>query len=656
MKRPRGARAPIGREVSPHRAAGAVHLRIAAVIGFAIVVLHALGAMLWPRSLWGAHAYAFLPPATLPVAVLLLAGIAGAGFLILRRAKTAVMLDERARVSGGPAEAGIAAAAFAVFWWARSRQILLGDGIPLTANLPYETGLHVREPLTSLVHQQVFRVASTAATGRDVHEIARDAVAFGSVLAGVLFVLIAIRLAGELLRLRPGPVERGTDRTLRHAVAGVLLAQGAVQLFFGYVENYAWEAAAIAAYLWLALRYLRGAAPLLAPIAALLLAVAFNLSSFTLAASLVVLAGVGLLRRGRRLAVARDLVAGAALAAGLVWVLQRVDPAYRMDQQLAAMLQKGAGSAAYLMSLEHVRDFFNEHVLIGPFALFWFLPVLIFALLTRMRFDPALLFLGVAGVVQAVALWMVADLPLGYARDWDLFAPFATVFTAAALGLVLARLAERDQVQRIVLVVMAVSLFHTAPWVALNASAERSLERFKHLPLGKGRTESTVGFWYFSQGNPGEARIWLERALAADPANVRAHAHLGNLHLAEGRYEDAERHFEAAVRMRPNQPMFRERLVRVLIAERRIEDALAHLAVLVEQEPARSRHWAMAAVLLYGGGRPIEAHEAMERAIQLAPGDSVYMSALQRMADLNGAAPEAYAALLEHEWPLILDR
>jgi uncharacterized SAM-binding protein YcdF (DUF218 family) len=140
----------------------------------------------------------------------------------------------------------------------------------------------VREPLTSLLHQQAYRLASAASGARDVHEVARDAVAFGSVLAGALFVWIAIQLAGELLRLRPGPAERAPDPRLAYAVAAVLLTQGFVQLFFGYIENYAWQAAAIGAYLWLALRYLRGGAPLIAPRGALVLAVAFNLSAFML--------------------------------------------------------------------------------------------------------------------------------------------------------------------------------------------------------------------------------------------------------------------------------------------------------------------------------------------------------------------------------------
>jgi tetratricopeptide (TPR) repeat protein len=370
-----------------------------------------------------------------------------------------------------------------------------------------------------------------------------------------------------------------------------------------------------------------------------------------------VLLAAGLLSPVRRLGVLRDLAIGAAGVVGLAFALQRVDPTLRLDQQIVAMLQKGTADAGYLFSAVHARDFFSEQVLIGPFALLWFIPVLVYTTLRRERPSAPLVFLIVAGAVQALAFWLVTDLPLGYARDWDLFAPFATVFVVAALGLSLARLSDRGRVLRLALVVIAVSLFHTVPWVALNASADRSVERFKHLPLGKGRTESTVGFWYFSQGREQEATEWLQRALVADPSNVRAHAHLGNMAMSAGRFADAERHFESAVLLRPNQPMFRENLVRVLLIQNRIEDALSHLSLLVNQAPDQPRYWAMVAVLLYGGGRPMEAHQAMLRAVQLAPQDSVYASALARIGQQQPVpAPEVYAALIEHEWPLIVNR
>jgi tetratricopeptide (TPR) repeat protein len=627
-------------------------LWIVIAIGLGVLAAHVAGAYSARSVLWGAHSYAFLPPLVLPLAAgLLIVAVAG-GLWLLRGAPPAPVTrlgTPHARMRSWLLRAAAAAGALVVFWGARSRQILLGDGIPLTANLPFETALHAREPLTSLVHQQTYRLLHVAGPGRDVHEIARDSVALGSVLAGALFVLAALALAAELLRLRPAPDGDLPAPHLAAALALLLAAQGFVLLFFGYIENYAFQALAMTVYVWLSLRYLRGAAPLLAPAAALLAAIAFNLSAVTLGVSFALLAGIGLASRERRGGALRDIAIAGALFAGLVFALHLWGGQYRFDRELLTMLSKGGGQTAYLLSRVHARDFLNEQLLIGPLALFWLLPALVLVMRPAGLRRPAVLFLAVGGVVQAIACWVVADLPLGYARDWDLFAPFAIVMIAGAAGLVLTRLRERRAVQRLLLVAVAVSLFHTVPWISLNTSAERSLERFKHLPLGKGRTESTVGFWYFAEGRMDEAREWLDRALVADPDNVRAYAHLGNIEMTEGRFEAAEGRFAEAVARRPNQPMFRFSLVTALIAQGREGDALGQLGVLVEQDPRRARYWAMAGVLLLGMHRLPEAHEAMHQALVLSPGDPLFTAAQARIDE-----PDGYADLLANEWPGII--
>ncbi len=654
---PRSRATPPATHPAPHLPADAsrLHLFVVLALGVIVVAAHVAGATFATDALWGSHAYAFLPRWVLPAALVLMAAAIVIGLVRLRDAPAspAVTRLGAARLSGRAwaTRAGIAFAAWVVLWAARSREILLGDGIPLTANLPTETALHLREPLTSLVHQQVYRLAHAASAGRDVHAVARDAVASGSVAAGVLFVFVSFAIGAELLRLRPAPFGEARAPGLAKWIGLLLCAQGFVQLFFGYVENYAYEALAVGIYLWLALRWLRGAAPLIAPLAAWFTAIAFNLSMVTLGVSAALLVGLGLAARGRRLRTLRDVALGAALFAVVAYALYAWGGHYRLDAQMLAMFRKGEAHAAYLFSAAHLRDFTAEQLLIGPLALLWLLPALVVALPRRTLARPAAAFLALTGLVQALVCWMVADLPLGYARDWDLFAPFGIVLAVAAAGLVMTRMGPPRAVQRLLVVALAVSLFHTAPWIALNASADRSLERFKHLPLGQGRTESTVGFWYFAEGRLDEARVWLERSLAADSNNVRAYAHLGNIALIQGDYALAARHFERAVRLRPNQPLFRQSLVMALIGENRPVEALHVLAVLVEQEPKNARHWAVAAVLLRGVGRIPEAHEAMRHAMELAPGDSLFTAAAKRLGTADG-----YAALLDDEWPKILAR
>jgi len=631
------------------------HLLIAAALGLIVVVLHALGTFLLPDALWGSHCYAFLPRGVWLVALALLVHVVAVVLFGLRGpspASTPVRLGRRRPFAARAlASLGIAVGAFALLWGARSRQLLLGDGLPLTAQLPFDRSIHAHEPLTSLVQQQAYRIVQAAQTGRNMHDVSRDAVAFGSTLAGVLFAFVAYGLGLELLRLRPGPEGQVRAPRLAVGVAIVFCVQGAVQLFFGYVENYAYDALAVALYIWAALRYLRSASPLALPAACLLLAVALDLASALLAPSFVLLGIVGLRRRERRLPALRDLMIAVLLAAAAGFALYAWGGRYRIDSELLAMARRGAAQAGYMFSRGHVRDFMAEQFLIGPFALAWCVPAGLYALFTRAPRRAALGFLGFAAAVQALLFWGAADLPLGYARDWDLFAPFATVFVAFALASFLVQVPESRAVWRVLVVVIAVSLFHTAPWIAVNASPTRSLERFKHLPLGRGRTEATVGFWYFSEGRLDEARGWLERALLADPDNVRAYAHLGGIELTSGHYDLAAQAFAEAVARRPNQPLFRESLVTALLAQNRIPEALEQLRVLIALEPERPRHWALAGVLLQGIGHPDDARQAMQRAAMLAPDDSLYVLALQMME-----RPGAYDALMANTLPGLLER
>ena len=78
-------------------------------------------------------------------------------------------------------------------------------------------------------------------------------------------------------------------RSLALAFA-LLVAQGYIQLFFGYVENYTFVLLVLAAYTLAALRALAGRAPLLLPGALLVLALALHLSAAVLGASFAVLA------------------------------------------------------------------------------------------------------------------------------------------------------------------------------------------------------------------------------------------------------------------------------------------------------------------------------------------------------------------------------
>lgn len=164
------------------------------------------------------------------------------------------------------------------------------------------------------------------------HDVAFDTVALSSVVAGAMFVRVAIALARQLLTRPAGPVDGG-DPSAAPSVplaAGLLLTQGYMQPFFGYVENYTW---------------------------------------FTLA----LLAAWGLMRPSTRAAALRDSLLTNVLFVGVPLPLASVggfSPREGLDHvwNLAVRGEHTDKSTAYLVSWAHLRDFFAFQMLMGPFA------------------------------------------------------------------------------------------------------------------------------------------------------------------------------------------------------------------------------------------------------------------------------------------------
>lgn len=113
-------------------------LRVVLALLAAIVLYGVLESVVWPRTLWGAHALGFLPrPGLLLTPLALLALLSAAG-----------------RVLPGPRPPGRFARrmlpwlAGAVFWLARERHLFWGDALPLSLNVPQGQAFHPDEPLT----------------------------------------------------------------------------------------------------------------------------------------------------------------------------------------------------------------------------------------------------------------------------------------------------------------------------------------------------------------------------------------------------------------------------------------------------------------------------------------------------------------------------
>jgi tetratricopeptide (TPR) repeat protein len=611
-----------------------------------VVVAHALGTS-HPAALWGANLYAFLPPVALTTAIVLL-------IAVMALAITRPGLPDRvarwepvppwARRLGMPLAM---IAFFAVCWRFREGHTLLGDGNPLVHDLPAGQRFHPHEPITYLIHHVFFRLAGGLFHGMsDPTEVARATVALSSALAGALFVPVAWGIATELTRFFRGPSGEaaGDTGTIMPLVFLVLLAQGYVQLFFGYVENYTFNALVQGVYLWTALRHLRGAAPLALPGVAL---------------ALLVLATRAVMTPGARARAARDLAIVALVAFALTRLMAWIEPGYDMAAAAVgvvtqALFARGAhaDALAYMFSRTHVRDFFNEQTLIGPVAAFLLVTGLLGALLARSRVTATAWFVGLAGLTSLAGAWVTTDLALGYPRDWDLFAPSALAFTVAGLWFTLSVPWRAIPLRRNLLLLGCVGLFHTAPWIAVNASFDRSFARFQTLPLGLGRMQAVVGSTYLARGDTTSAVAWFQRSLDEYPWNNVAAYSLGRVAAGQDHYEFAARAFWVAVRARPDKDLYRLALVDAIVRGGGPPAmARAQLDTLLMRSPNEPAYWAATGVVCLGLSERDRAAAAFERARRLAPEDTTYAGLAAYLAQ-----PDGYARAVRESWPAIVGR
>jgi Flp pilus assembly protein TadD len=670
-------------------------------------ILHVLGAGPLRDSFWGVHHYAFFPVPWLIAATVVLLG----SCLLLRFEKIGwwnslgrwpawetTAVSRRwvwlvlMTVGGG-----------VLFWLTRAGHVILGDGSILVVNIPQGEAFHPREPLTAILQQALYRLTSGwfATDGATARDIAQQSLALGSVLAGAFLVPVLFLLSRELILLNrrrwlqnPHAAPSEPDSPPLSSAASpdtkvwlapativtslILLTQGYIQLFCGYVENYTYYTLGTALYLWLALRYLRTGRMLLFPAAALILTFTLHLSAAIYFPSFLFLTCWGLSRAGYRLATLRDLALSALLVILAGWLLAQVASDYSLfgtlrDVARLALLNEEESAPGYMFSALHFRNFFNEQLLIGPLGLFLFLAT-VFALgasvigknvgsrhgtwreqwrgqqlgsRTDQRLSPwpAFLFLLIAGLGYLAASWLAGESNLGYPRNWDLLAPGSLTFTTAGLGLFfLSGLRLRAAVP-VLLCALVLSLYHTVPWVALNTSFDRAFARLKTLPSEGGLTETNVARWYLLQGDRDQGKQWLQKALRINPHGNNAHYMLGSLHMEDGDFAAAAESFRRAVASRPDKPEYRMLLVDAYLSAGEYARAQRVCETLMQDSADDSRVWGRYGITLLATGQDQAARKILLRLRERAPADTATAALVSRFLLQQGDS-----FLVTQEW------
>ena len=442
-----------------------------------------------------------------------------------------------------------------------------------------------------------------------------------SVLSGLVFMLFAYRTACAI----------GTRTSERIFALLAILSTGTIMLFFGYVEAYPPVAAWVMVCIYTGIRYIQGRSRTVTVVFVFTVAVFLHLSLVVLLPGLAAI----LIYRRRDLPTRRRLLLllGITTAAVLIFLtlVQSRDALSGFFRHTFLPIAPGAGghnTAYHVFSPKHFFDIVNELLLICPIAIF------IFVVFKRPGDEgdsdgsesKILLFLETIVVFYILEL-LVFNKILGASRDWDLFSPLAIPLALLTALVVLQRFRTIPRI--LAVLAAAVLVIHTIPWVAVNTSKGRSVDRFTNLAdrgywsnYAKAYAYSLLGIHFENTGDTDKSIEYASEASRYDP-NPRYKFKRASLLLQNNRADDAARLFEELVRRDPSYVEARQRLGTAYLRLGRAAEAKKQFRAVVELDPSALAAHNYLGLICFKERRYNESIAAYSKAIEIDPNDHI---------------------------------
>ncbi len=441
-----------------------------------------------------------------------------------------------------------------VFWGMRSAVHLLGDGIMLMRELDdfwSDVPRTDRAPLTFWIIRGLHRA------GASIWDSAETTYRIFSCASGVLY-LVAVRYAARTL---------GKDVLERFLIMALLLGAGYMQLFFGYVENYAFLFPFMLLYLLLGIRAIEGRVALWAPAALLGSLMALHITMMTLAPSLLALAILraraggtsGSATRGRSAAnAALAILLSGIVFFGALLLIQFDLIAYLQKRQgfyiLNLFAVPGPKQHYRLFSIGKLSDFVNQYVLVAPA----FLMVLLLCRNTGWMRGSDRQFVLVAALFP-VLFTVVANPELGAFRDWDVFAFAALPLTLWAAITVVRNIRNRLVSPNTAVLICSAAALHTLFWIGTNANVSSAEARYSGQLEGeflsahaRSHGWETLAVYHRDRGRNAQAVRAYEKVVEVDPKFSGGYYNLGNLYYDMKRYDRAAAYFQKVIKLKPD--------------------------------------------------------------------------------------------------------
>ena len=571
-----------------------------------LVLLTLLASFFWNGALWGLASWGFLSP----FVGLILAIV----FIPQLFVKTPLDPFRRIRsIRPGALElVATAVAALALLWLLRARHDLWGERSTLAGSIG--TGYPWGAPLAELLYRALYRFMNS------VFLWSSRAVATSmSIAAGVVYALAAIRAARLISLGREGGGVTAVS-------AAVLLANGFIVIFFGGGGPVALAALFVLLFTMTELEFLRGTRSLALPTLFLALAILSHPTALFLLPGYLYSAARGFRTPAARArsaaAVALLAVAAIAVELGASRITGRPGPMRELFTVFSTSLAGAAHRGPGLLGA-YVRDGFNAFLMIGPVAaLSLFLFIAGGSTLRRSASRPAdgavTVFLSVVAGAAFVAAVLLAGRIDGGLRWYACAAigPALSIYLLWALG---ALHPDAAGFAKAALICAGLGLFHSVPWIVVNAASPAAERRLLSLPLAPGRNELILADAEFGADELNAAQRWYLAALAKDPSSLAANLGAAAVEMKTQDYAAAITHYGNAHELRPGDASYQELLAEALIANRWFPEAIASLEELTTAHPDSVVYWRRLGFARNNSGRYEAAVAAYERALALEP-------------------------------------
>ena len=541
-----------------------------------------------------------------------------------------------------------AAITLLLLWLFRTRHDLWGERHFISSVIDNGVVLRPVAPLSMFLHAMLFRLLNAVllSTGAATTILL-------SILAGFCYLFVSI-LAARILH-------RGKDSewTLSSAV---LLSGGFVVVFFGAGGDAPLAVLFSLLFIYSAILFIRGTGSVMVPALLLLASIFSHLSTVYLIPPFLYLLVLGLRSKARR----KESLAAIAFIA-ICWItveiifsmlIERPGPATHLTG-LAATLFRGTAAINTQRLGNWLLNALNGLLIVGPAA---FLAPVLLPLSRQGTAQPGPrgssyreeeIFLWVI-TIPALLMVLVGAWRIDGGLRWNIIAPTGpalTMFTIVALRRILPLPSD---FRRATVLLIVLGIFHTLPWILVNAIPEAAEQRLLTLPLAPGRSETIIGSRAFEIEDFEKAYDSFLLAAEKDSLNAVAYYHLGELVLKEDKYMNAITYFMKATELQPHSPQYRLGLAEAFIAKRWFEEAAEQLEMLTATYPDSTIYWKRLGYARNHGGMYEGAIEAYQKALELEPDEEQNLRSLVS-AMLNRGAQHQEEGELEDARKLYLE-